>query len=307
MPKIQMTDLKDQVQRSLAKTKRNPDMIGIGTDEVPIPDFIPAPPPIQKLTGLEGYPLRRITMISGKPDSGKTTLAMLAIVEAQKKGCYTILVDTEKKFDYTRLEKMGGDPKELFKITSGTIEDGFTSLEATLNIIYAQDPSAKCFVVWDSIGGTPSKAEVEARADESTQLATAAKVIKRNLRVFVQRFDHQDIGLLLINQMYANIGSVGNVNSGGQGVDYYSALILQLSRTGHHIVTRGGEKYKAGVNTSATVTKNHVYQGERTIYKSDFRVLAYGIEDKSKSGSKIEGDTEEVGNPDLAFDGGGEK
>ena len=273
-----MQKLRDQVRKSFEIKKRNPNVVCLGDEDLLPPDFISAPEPIQDLLGLDGYPICRLTMISGKPDSGKTTLGMLALVEAQKKGYIGILVDTEKKFDFERFRKMGGNPEELGKIVGETIEDGFVGLNTWLETIYSQDSESKVFIVWDSIGGTPTKAEIQAEADESIQLATAAKVIKKNLRVFVQRFSTQNIGMLMINQMYANIGSHGYTNSGGDGPDYYSTIILQLQRVGHYQVQEKGIKYKAGIDTMATVTKNHLLRGEKTLYKVKFRVKAYEVE-----------------------------
>lgn len=277
MPKLDLEQLKEQVRDVYKSKKRDEYKLGLGTDEILPPDFVPAPKIIQNLIGLPGYPICRLTMISGKPDSGKTTLGMLALIEAQKKDYYTILVDTEKKFDFDRMKRMGGDPNGILKVLATTIEDGFVGLDTFINTIFSQDPDGKVFIVWDSIGGTPTKAEAQADADESIQLATAAKVIKRNLRVFVQKFDKHQIGMLMINQMYANIGSHGYTNSGGEGVDYFSALIIQLSRISHYIVQEKGQQYKAGIDTQATVTKNHLIRGEKTLYRAKFRVKAYEI------------------------------
>lgn len=277
MPKLDLKLLTKQVKDSYKKKKRDSKKIGLGTEISKPSDYIPAPPPIARILNLPGYPIRRVSMIAGKPDSGKSSLGMLALKEAQNKDYYAILIDTEKKFDTERFEKMGGKPEDLLKVSATTIEDCFVGIDEYLEKILEHDKKANVFIVWDSIGGTPSKAESEIQADQSLQLATAAKVIKRGLRILVQKFDTYNIGLLLVNQSYMNIGSVGRSNAGGEGVDYFSSVIIQLSRKGHVIIMEDKEKYKAGVDVVATVTKNHLSQGEKTLYKSDFRVRAYDI------------------------------
>lgn len=293
LPKLDLNLLRSQVQNTFKAKKKNPNIVGLGLDHVPIPDFIPAPQPIQDLIGLPGYPLCRVSMVCGRPDSGKTTLGMLALVEAQRRGYYPILVDTEKKFDFDRYDKMGGNAKNLIKVMPSTIEDGFLGLNEYLNAIYGQDPSAKSFVVWDSMGGTPSKAEREADADETTQLATAAKVIKKNLRVFVQDFDYRQCGMLMINQMYANIGSHGYSSSGGEGVDFFSAIILQMIRMKHFTVQSGGQKYKTGVESRVTAVKNHLMRGDKVLYQTSMRIKAYSVEAITKRSVAEPGESEE--------------
>lgn len=283
MSKLSMLDIVGSVQKYYNAKKKNSSYITIGSKANPPPDYVQAPLPIQKLIGLPGYPLSRMTMISGNPDTGKTTLAMLALASAQKQGMLTILIDTEKKFDFERFKMMGGDAENLGLISCSTVEDGFAGLFNFLDVINAKEENAKVFIVWDSIGGTPSRAEAEKEYGDKNQLAAAAKIIKENLRLLAVRFeDHPNIGLLLINQMYANIGSPGYTNSGGKGPDYHCAIIMQLKRFANHIVTVKGEKYKAGIDTEATITKNHMMGSDKSLYKVKFRVKAYEVQDLSK-------------------------
>jgi len=286
---LSIDKLKQQMISVYSKKRKSASGIGTGSDIHKPPFYIKAPEPVAKSIG--HYPGQRIVQISGKPNSGKTTLAMLAMVEAQKgyfdqdlnyvesDEVYIVFVDTEKKFSMARFEKMGGDPERLLKVSCTSLEQAFFGVFEALNIIYAQVPDAKVLLVVDSIGGTPSEAEANAEADDSIQLATAAKVIKRNLRVLVTRyFDDKDIVGLAINTNYANIGSHGRSNHGGDGLEYASAAIVQLSRIGDITEERGGMIVSTGINTRLNVTKNHLQTKEISIKRVDFKVFAYHVE-----------------------------
>jgi len=285
--KLNTKDLVSKLKDVYKSKKKDTEIVSTGAD-LPMPPFyIKAPDPIAKLMCIPGYPAKRLTEISGKPNSGKTTLGMLAMIEAQKDGCYVILVDTEKKFSKTRFEKMGGDYKDLVVISAGTIEEGFLGLEETLKIIYHEDRDAKTLIVWDSLGGTPANAESEADADEKLQLALAAKVIKRNLRVFVPAWlNRYNIAMIIINTTYQNIGSVGRSNSGGDGLEFASAIIMQLGRVGFLKKQVKGEQVLYGITSRANVTKNHLQDGEITIKELRFNVLAYGVGFEKKKDEK---------------------
>jgi len=111
--------LADKLKAVYKKKKRDSATVGTGTNIIPPPFYVAAPIPMKKLLGVH-YPGRRITEIAGKPNSGKTTFGMLAMVEAQR-GYYDadvkyieepiniILIDTECKFSINRFKKMGGN------------------------------------------------------------------------------------------------------------------------------------------------------------------------------------------------------
>jgi len=129
-------ELEKKLKTIYKKKRRDPESIGTGTNLKPPTFYIGAPKPIRDLMGGNNYPGRRIVQISGKPNSGKTTLGMLAMIEAQK-GHYNtegefvaepvniILVDTEGKFSKSRFVSMGGSPEKLTKIDALTLEEAF--------------------------------------------------------------------------------------------------------------------------------------------------------------------------------------
>ena len=82
---------------------------------------------------------------------------------------------------------------------------------------------------------------------------------------------------MLINQSYANIGSVGQKESGGQGVEYFSSIILQLSRKSDLNRVMKGVKVKTGIVSRAKVKKNHLFEGEFSVAEMDIVVTAGDI------------------------------
>jgi RecA/RadA recombinase len=296
------SQLAEKLKKVYKTKKRDAEDIGTGMDIKPPTFYVGAPKPMRQLLDGRNYPGRRIVQISGKPNSGKTTLGMLAMVEAQK-GYYNkdgtfveepinvILIDTEGKFSEARFRGMGGDPAKLFRIGATTLEDVFFGINETLNVIYSEDEDAKVLIVLDSLGGTPSATEAEADADESIQLATAAKVIKRNLRVFVPKWlSRKDIAMIVINTNYANIGSVGRSNSGGDGAEFASAFIVQLSRVSNLTYDEGDSKVQEGIITQASVTKNHLQTKATALKQIQYEVYAYEVKaiDKFKLKNKAE-------------------
>lgn len=166
----------------------------------------------------------------------------------------------------------------MTKLVPDTLEEAFFAIDELLKVIYAEDPDAKVLICFDSLGGTPSAAEAEADADDSIQLATAAKVIKRNLRVLVPRWvGKKDVAWMVINTNYANIGSHGRSNSGGDGLEFATVFIIQLARTGDIIVDKGNMKIKEGIKTRANVTKNHLQTKETSIKSIDYETRDYNI------------------------------
>jgi len=145
------------------------------------------------------------------------------------------------------------------------------------------DPKAKVLIVFDSLGGTPSSAEAGADADEKIQLATAAKVIKRNLRVMVPRWiSRHDIIMMVINTNYANIGSVVRSNSGGDGLEFASAFIIQLSRVKNLTQKKGDQTLLLGIVTRASKTKDHLQTSETSLKDVMFEIYAYEIKPLTK-------------------------
>lgn len=249
--------------------------------------------PWELLTGVPGLPFGRIVQIAGKPDSGKSTHAMQFMKLAQDQGFTVLLWDPESKFSAFRFDNFfGGCSDDLLVVTSKLISEGADLIEAYVRALLSEYEDQKLLIVWDSVGGTLHKAEktdvTDAKGSNkrgSHQLAIAAKENGTAIRGFVslmEEFKNKEtneerIAVLLINQTYANIGSVGQKEAGGQKVEYHSSIIIQLSRTADINKVRDKVKRKVGITTRAKVRKNHLLQTEDSIAEIKFDITAGGI------------------------------
>lgn len=239
------------------------------------------------LTHLRGIPFGRIIQISGKPDSGKSTHAMAFMKFAQDQDTLVILWDAEKKFSAKRFdEKIGGCSDNLLVVDTNNIINGSKAIAHFVNAAKEMNPNVKILIVWDSVGASLNSTEdKDDSEDYSQQPGVTAKENAYAIRKFnklsnkyINRTTGEEtIATLIVNQTYANIGSVGQTEKGGGEIYYLSSVIIQLSRKQDLIRTRGGEKYKYGIITRAKVKKNHLFDGDECIAEMDLVVSAEGV------------------------------
>lgn len=223
-------------------------------------DWIRMPHPWQKLTGVIGIPLGHVTVIQGKPDSGKTTVAMHAMVEGQNQKYNTVLIDTEHKFNWKRLADMGADSTNILPIECETIEDGFQAIEDTIALYKKENPGVPTIFLWDSLGQTPTDEEMRGTSRSHT-VASAAKVIKKNIRRLRSMLKRENAAVIFINQVYDNINALfGNSTKGygGNGAYYAAVLVLEVQRIRNKEKQIGGVKRVVGLVSGIKCTKNHL-------------------------------------------------
>lgn len=241
----------------------------------------------QSLLGFRGIPYGKIIQIAGRPDSGKSTHAMCFMKYAQEQSNLVILWDAEQKFSKKRFQKMGGDTESLVCIRNNAIVGGVRHVARIVNAAKMQNPQVRILIVWDSVGASVNATEDDDENDDySKQPGVSAKevtyAIKKINRLLVKGFDVEagkhTIAALPINQVYANIGSHGDTEKGGQEIAFLSSVILQLSRKQDltHIVK--GEKMKYGILTRARVKKNHLFDGDECLAELELVVSAAGIQ-----------------------------
>ncbi len=241
----------------------------------------------QTLTHLKGIPFGRIVEISGKPDSGKSTHAMCFMKFAQDQETLVILWDAEKKFSAKRFdEKIGGCSDNLLIVDTNNIINGAKAVAHFVHAAKEMNPDIKILIVWDSVGSSINSTEdKDDSEDYSQQPGVTAKENAYAIRKFnklANRYINRDTGeetiaTLVINQTYANIGSVGQTEKGGGEIYYLSSVIIQLSRKQDLNRVKNGEKYKYGIVTRAKVKKNHLFDGDECISEMDLVVSADGI------------------------------
>ena len=251
------------------------------------------------LTGIIGIPYGRIVQIAGKPDSGKTTTAMAFMKAAQEAGTLVILWDSERKFSAKRYKNsIGGDPSSILIVSSNSITEGAKQVSWYIKGAKEQNPDVKILVVWDSVGATLNTKEDiddEASDDYDKQPGVTAKQVSwaiKKLNALIYRYRNEENGkhtvaVCCVNQVYANIGSVGSTEKGGTELYYLSSIILNLSRKKDLNRVRGGQKIKYGIVTRAKVKKNHLFDGEDCIAELDLVVSSDGIKLEQEVRDKV--------------------
>lgn len=268
--KIDLNLLAEKIRKQFKDDKSAASAISTGADmTTPTDDndFVVMPEWWLKASGIKGLPFGYLFMIAGNTDSGKTSATIQAMKAAQEQGVYVILVDTEKKTTKNRLINWGVDPEQIARVQPQYLEEAYDGIDKWIDQLKDADPDAKILIIFDSLGNTPANAETKNDVDESLQMGLAAKVNKRGLRRLIPRLSRDKIHLLIINQTYANMGSPGRTNAGGNAADYFSALTFQTSRFKWLEKGSDANKIRVGARVQWTLYKNHLLETDSLLQK----------------------------------------
>lgn len=288
MSKIDVNKIVSDIQKLYAKDKKIQSIVTTGNSvitEYAVKDVValPSDHPITALTGLPGLPYNKIVQVAGKPDCGKSTLAGEVMAAAQKQGAQVVLFDSEQKFDAARFkDHFKGDPSNILMIKTNETLKGGELARRYITAVKEQDEDAKILFVWDSVGGSQSRSHAERELDNEkhAQPGQDAKENGSLMKVLVGLINKypDSIAVYLANQTYAKIGFMqhGDAAAGGTKIEYHSSLIVMLKRIKVLTKTVKGVVTKYGIVTRATVTKNHLSQGQTSVHQLDFQVTADG-------------------------------
>lgn len=201
--------------------------------------------------GVGGYPRGRITEIFGPESSGKTTLAIHAIAEAQKIGGVAAFIDAEHAFDRFYAQALGVDINNLL---ISQPDNGEQALEIADQLIRS---SAIDIIVIDSVAALTPKAEIEGDMGEN-KVGLQARLMSQALRKITSTIAKTNTTCIFINQLREKIGQIfGNpeTTTGGNALKFYSTIRLDIRRRSQ-IKDNGGEVL--GYNTRVKVVKNKV-------------------------------------------------
>jgi recombination protein RecA len=178
--------------------------------------------------GVGGYPRGRVIEIYGPESSGKTTIAIHAIAEAQKNGGIAAFIDAEHAFDRFYAEKLGVDVENLW---ISQPDNGEQALEITEQLIRS---SAIDIVVIDSVAALTPKAELEGDMGDS-KMGLQARLMSQALRKLTATISKTNTTCIFINQLRDKIGvTFGNpeTTTGGNALKFYSSVRLDIRRIG---------------------------------------------------------------------------
>ena len=200
--------------------------------------------------GVNGYPKGRIIEIFGPESSGKTTLTLHAIAEAQKAGGIAAFIDAEHAFDRNYAEKLGVDIENLI---ISQPDNGEQALEIAENLIRSV---AIDIVVIDSVAALTPKSEIEGEMGDS-KMGLHARLMSQALRKLTGTISKTHCTVFFINQLREKIGVMfGNpeTTTGGNALKFYASVRLDIRRSTQ---IKDGENV-LGNRTKVKIVKNKV-------------------------------------------------
>lgn len=234
----------------LDKTYGKGTVMKLGETKVVAADTIPSGSlGLDIALGIGGFPRGRICEIYGPESSGKTTLAIHAIAEAQKKGGIAAIIDAEHAFDKVYAEALGVDTENLL---ISQPDSGEQALEITEHLIRS---GALDIVVIDSVAALVPKGELDGEMGDS-KMGLQARLMSQAMRKLTGVVNKTNCCCIFINQLRQKIGVMfGNpeVTAGGNALKYYCSLRLDIRRIGS---IKDKEGNIVGNQTRVKVAKN---------------------------------------------------
>ena len=210
---------------------------------------------------MPGIPVGRLTVIRGWESSGKTSLVTHLLSETVRRGGIAVLLDSEFAFDEDRAARIGLAREDLLLAQPETVEESINLIEHSIKAIREETPDTLATIVWDSVGGTPTKSQIEGEFGESKALGEHAKIMATALRRIIGVIKKENIALVIVNQNKELI-ETGSFPSGDSStmiarrpLQFHASVIIDMRKAKE---VRHGDKDSPayGILSRVKITKN---------------------------------------------------
>jgi recombination protein RecA len=221
-----------------------------------------------------GFPVGRITEITGLEQSGKSLLAAHALSETQKLGGVAVLIDTETAVSREFLDAIGVDVKKLLYVSADSVEQIFEFIETIIEKVRATSKDKYVTIVVDSVAAASTKTELQSDYDKDGYATDKAIIISKAMRKITNMIGREKITLIFTNQLRQKMNAMAFsdpwTTSGGKALAFHSSVRLRLKNMGTIKIKVRGKDRIVGIKVRAQVIKNRMGPPLRS---SDFDIF----------------------------------
>lgn len=243
---------------------------------------------LDRALGINGFPKGRIIEIFGNESSGKTTIALQAVLECQKSNRRAAYIDAENALDFSYVSSLGINTEELIVSTPDSGEQAFSVLDALIKTNMID------LVIVDSVAALIPQSELESEIVDQN-IGAHARLMSKGLRMIQGSIAKSNTCVIFINQLREKVGVMfGNpeVTTGGRALKFYSSIRLDIRKS--ELIKSGNDLI--GIKSKVTIAKNKmapplktcfvdIYFGKGFNYDNEIINFAIEYEIIKKSGS----------------------
>lgn len=214
---------------------------------------------------MPGIPVGRLTVIRGWESSGKTSLITHLLAETALRGGVPILLDSEFAFDEARAARLGLKREDLLLAQPETMEAAIRLIEKSIKAVREEAPDALATIIWDSVGGTQTKAESEGEFGDSKALGQHAKIMSAALRRIMPLVAQENIVLVIVNQnkeivdtgMFSGSSGESSTMIAKRPLQFHASTIIDMKK-GQELRMKQSDRDSPayGIMARAKISKN---------------------------------------------------